>query len=136
MAELKTRKTAASVDAFLRSVPDPEQREDAKRLLKLMREVTGEKPRMWGSSIVGFGDRRYKYATGRDVDWFAAGFSPRKGNLSLYLGVSLDAHAALLKRLGKHKTGKGCVYIKRLEDVDLDVVRQLVRTSVAHMPGD
>jgi hypothetical protein len=130
LAELKTKKTAASVDAFLESVADPQQREDARRLSKLMKEATGAKPRMWGGSIVGFGDHHYKYESGREGDWFLAGFSPRKGNLTIYLTPGLDRVARHLEKLGKHKTGKGCLYIKKLADVDVKVLRELVRASV------
>ncbi len=133
MAELKTKKTDASVDAFLRSVVDPQQRQDAVRVMELMKKMTGEAPKMWGSSIVGFGDYRYKGASGRESDWFLAGFSPRKGNLTLYIMPGFEGYGRLLQKLGKHKTGRACLYIKKLDDVDLPTLGELVRASVKHM---
>jgi hypothetical protein len=133
MAELKTRKTTASVAEFLRKIPDPEQRADAATIARLMKAATGARPKMWGEGIVGFGDYHYRYASGREGDWFLAGFAPRKGNLTLYLGFAVDRHRALLKKLGKHTTGKGCLYIKKLEDVDGKVLRDLIRASVREM---
>lgn len=130
MAELKTRLTDASVDAFLQSVADERKRQDSFALLQLLQEVTGESPRMWGDAIVGFGDYRYFYASGRGGDWFVAGFSPRKQNLTLYVMGGFEPHAELLGRLGKHKLGKGCLYINKLQDVDQDVLRDLMAVSV------
>ena len=118
MAENKTRKTKASVTEFINGIADQSRRKDCRAVLKLMKVATGAPARMWGPSIVGFGDWRYKYDSGREGDWFLAGFSPRKDSLTLYLMPSLHAHAARLKKLGKHKTGKSCLYIKRLSDVD------------------
>ena len=131
MAELKTQKTKASVAAFLNSIEDEKKRKDAKAIDKLMREVTGAKPAMWGPSIVGYGKYHYKYASGREGDWFQTGFSPRKQNLTLYIMDGFSKQATMLKKLGKHKTGKSCLYIKRLEDVDLGVLRQMIEASVA-----
>ena len=131
MAELKTHKTKASVSAFLNSIEDPQQRKDAKAVAKIMREVTGAKPTMWGPSMVGYGKYHYKYASGRDGDWFQTGFSPRKGNLTLYIMDGFAKQAAMLKKLGKHKTGKSCLYVKRLEEVDLGVLRKMIEASVA-----
>src|SRR3990172_6805972 len=133
MAEPKTKKTAASVKDFLNSVPDERKRKDSFALLKLMQEVTGAKPAMWGPSIVGFGSYHYKDASGREADWPLAGFSPRKQNLTLYITAGFDGYGELLGKLGKHKTGKVCVYINRLEDVDLATLKELVRRSVEHM---
>ena len=133
MAEPKTKKTAASVKDFLNSVPDERKRKDSFAILKLMQEVTGAKPAMWGPSIVGFGSYHYKYASGREADWPLAGFSPRKQNLTLYIMAGFDGYGELLGKLGKHKTGKVCVYINRLEDVDLATLKELVRRSVEHM---
>jgi hypothetical protein len=133
MAELKTKKNRASVAAYLDAIADPDQRKDAKTVAKLMREVTGEKPAMWGTSIVGYGNYHYRYASGREGDWMLTGFSARKGNLTLYIMAGFAAYAALLKKLGKHKTGKSCLYVKCLEDIDLAVLRQLVAASVEHM---
>ena len=130
-AEIKTKKTRDSVPAFLAQL-DEEARRDCKTLVGLMEEATGAKARMWGSSIVGFGNYLCKSpATGREVDWFRMGFSPRKAALTLYLLSGVHKHADLLKKLGKHKTGKGCLYIKRLADVDGAVLKKLIRTSAA-----
>lgn len=130
MAELKTKKTDIDAKTFLESLADEQQRADALQVMKLMQKATGAKPAMWGPSIVGFGNYRYVYPNGREMDWFLVGFSPRKGNLTLYLG-DMKGKAAQLKALGKHKTGKGCLYIKRLEDVDQAVLAGLVNDSVA-----
>jgi hypothetical protein len=132
--DLKTKKTGASVKAFLDAVEDPEQRKDCKAIAALMKRVTGAVPKMWGASIVGYGSYHYRYASGREGDWFLAGFSPRKRDTTLYVmsGFEDDKVRDLLARLGKHKTGKACLYIKKLADVDLDVLEELVRTSVEH----
>lgn len=130
MAELKTKRNSQSVHAFLNAVGDPQQRRDAKKLAKLMGEIVGERPSMWGGSIVGFGSCHYKYASGREGDWFVAGFSPRKASLSLYLLCDLSRVRPILKRLGKHKAGKGCLYVKRLSDIDEDVLRELISQTV------
>lgn len=130
MAELKTAKTRASVAAFLAAIADPARRRECKAVARMMKEATGASPRMWGGSIVGFGDMRCKYASDREVDWFLAGFSPRKDGLTLYLMPNLDAHGALLKKLGKHSTGKSCLYIRRLEDVDQAVLERLITDGV------
>ncbi len=132
MAELKTQKNKASVSTFLNAIEDDGQRKDAKTVAKIMKELTGTRPAMWGPNIVGFGSYHYKYASGREGDWFLTGFSPRKGNLTLYIMDGFKARAGLLKKLGKHKTGKSCLYIKRLEDVDVGVLRQLITTSIKH----
>ena len=121
------------VDAFLATVEDSRRRADARRVLDLMREVTGEPPKMWGSSIVGFGSYRYRYASGRDGSSLVVGFAPRKQNLVLYIMPGFSSHAALLSRLGKFRTGKSCLYVNRLDDVDLSVLEELVRESVAEM---
>lgn len=133
MAELKTKKTDASVKEFLHRVPDERKRKDSLALAKLFQEVTGAKPTMWGPSIVGFGSYHYKYASGREGDWMLTGFSPRKQNLTLYIMAGFDGYAGLLKKLGKFKTGKSCLYINRLDDVDQTTLRELVRQSVDHM---
>jgi hypothetical protein len=129
MAELKTKPTKASVDAFLKGVDDGRQA-DCKTLVRLMSEATGAKPTMWGSSIVGFGNHRYTNAAGKGSDWFAAGFSPRKRDLTLYLMSGVRNYPELLARLGHHKTGGGCLYIKRLADIDMSVLEELVTRSV------
>lgn len=132
-AELKTKVNDASVTKFLNSVADEQQRSDSFEILKLMKQVTKEEPKMWGASIVGFGSYHYKGKSGREGDWMLTGFSPRKQNLTLYLMGGLNTQAALLKKLGKHKTGGGCLYIKRLEDVDKKVLKELVQASVKKM---
>ena len=133
MAELKTKKTAASVAAFLGAIDDDTMRRDCLAVAKLMQKATKAEPKMWGASIVGFGDYHYKYPSGREADWFVAGFSPRKQNLTLYLMSGVEPYAALLRKLGKHKTGKGCLYIKTLADVDARVLEELVRRAVADL---
>jgi hypothetical protein len=133
MGELKTQKNDASVEDFLNSVENERRREDSKRILALMTEVTGEEPAMWGQSIVGFGEYSYKYASGREGEWMLVGFSPRKKNLTLYIMSGFEDYDELLSRLGRHKTGKSCLYINKLEEVDIDVLGELVEKSVAHM---
>ncbi len=133
MAELKTKPNNASVETFLNSVENESKRQDSFAILELMREVTGEAPKMWGDSIVGFGSYHYKYASGREADWPLTGFSPRKQNLTLYIMAGFEQYEDLLQRLGKHSTGSSCLYIKRLSDINLEVLRELVANSVAHM---
>jgi hypothetical protein len=135
VAEPKTARTDASVPAFLDAVADPRRREDALELCELMTGATGEKPAMWGTGIVGFGSYTYRYATGREGDWPAVGFSPRKQALTLYLSQEFDGYADLLGRLGPHSTSKSCLYVKRLSDVDIDVLRRMVRDSYTYQNG-
>ena len=130
MAELKTKATKSSVQGFLNAIGDPERRKDCETIAKLMQQATGLAPKMWGSSIVGFGNHHYRYESGREGDWFQVGFSPRKTDLTLYFASGLEPHAAILKKLGKHKTGKGCLYIKRLSEVDVAVLEKMIRESV------
>ena len=129
-AELKTQRNSSSVKAFLDGVPDERKRKDARAISALMQEVTGEKPAMWGSSIVGFGTYHYKGASGREGDWMLTGFSPRKDSLTLYLMAGFQEQSELLAKLGKHKTSMGCLYIKSLDDVHLPTLKTLVRHSV------
>jgi len=131
MAELKTVKNDQPVDLFLQKVEDPNKRQDSYTILEMMENITGEKAKMWGDSLVGFGDIHYKYATGREGDWMLTAFSPRKQNLTLYIMSGFDRHADVLARLGKYKTGKGCLYINRLSDVDQNVLHELIQESVA-----
>ena len=131
MTELKTKKNEASVEGFLESVENEKRREDSFVVLKLMKEVTGEKPVMWGTSIVGFGNYHYKYASGRDAEWMKVGFSPRKKNMTLYIMDGFGSYNSLLQDLGKYSTGKSCLYINKLEDVDREVLKELVKQSVA-----
>jgi hypothetical protein len=132
MAELKTKATDVSVDKFLQSFPE-DRRKDCYAILELMRQATSAEPKMWGTSIVGFGDYHYKYESGRENDWFLVGLSPRKQNLTLYLMGGFNGHEELLKNLGKHSLGKGCLYIKKLEDVDTKVLKELITESVKRM---
>ena len=133
MAELKTKRNKGDVEAFLRGVPDEKKRRDSFAILDLMKQVTGAEPEMWGASIIGFGSYHYKYASGREGDWMLVGFSPRAQNLTLYIMSGFDEYNQLLGRLGKHSIGKSCLYIKKLEDVDMEVLKELVAKSVEHM---
>lgn len=132
-AELKTKVNKASVTAFLNKVDDGQKRNDCLEILKMMKQVTKEEPKMWGSSIVGFGSYHYKGKSGREGDWMLTGFSPRKQNLTLYLMGGFDTHKELLKKLGKFTTSVGCLYIKKLDDVDKKILKELVTASVKRM---
>lgn len=130
-AQLKTKQNSASVEDFLNSIKDEEQKKDAKAIDALMRSVTKEKPKMWGSSIVGYGLDHLKYASGRELDWMKIGFSPRKQNLTLYIcNGGIEKYQDLLDKLGKHATGKGCLYIKRLADIDRQILQKIIKRSV------
>lgn len=133
MAELKTKRNRGNVEEFLSGVGHATRREDARAVLALMEKVTGERAVMWGESIVGFGSYRYRYASGREGEWMLVGFSPRKAGLTLYLMSGFSRYRELLAKLGKHRTGKSCLYINRLSDVDGEVLRTLVSESVAHV---
>ncbi len=133
MAELKTKLNKANVDKFLESIKAVKKREDSFKILKMMEQLTKEKPRMCGSSIVGFGNYHYKYASGREGDWFLTGFSPRKQSLTLYIMSGFRRHDGLMKKLGKHKTGSSCLYINKLEDIDMKVLKKLISESVKYM---
>ena len=130
MAELKTKKTELSVDAFLKKIPETEKRKDAFTILDLMEKAVKAKGKMWGSSIIGFGDRRLKYDSGRELDWFVMGFSPRKQNFALYIPGTVGNQQALLKKLGKYKTGKGCLYINKLAEVDMGVLNEIIKKGI------
>jgi hypothetical protein len=130
MSELKTKVNNASVEKFLNAAADEQARKDCYEILKIMKQVTKAEPKMWGASIVGFGSYHYKGASGREGDWMLTGFSPRKQNLTLYLMHGFNVHKDLLKKLGKYKTSMGCLYIKKLEDVDKKVLKALVAESV------
>ena len=130
MAELKTKPTKQSVADFLKKIPDAQRREDCFTVAKLMEEATGDEPKMWGPSIVGFGTFHYKYDTGREGDWLVIGFSPRKGDLTLYLMMGFEKHGELMKQLGKHRTGKSCLYLKKLSDIHLPTLKKLIKASV------
>lgn len=127
-AELKTTENSNSVSEFIGNVEEP-KKSDSEIILKMMKEVTGEDPKMWGTSIVGFGKTYSKYASGREVEWFKMGFSPRKQNLTLY-GLKFYNEPPLLKQLGKYKEGKGCIYINGLKDVNIDILRQLMEDAM------
>lgn len=134
MAELKTKKSTASVTQFLKTVSDAQRRKDAQNLLKIMQEVTGEKPVMWGDSIIGFGE--YHYESTRSTqkgDWPLTGFSPRKQNLTVYVMPGFSEHQALLAKLGKHKTGASCLYINRLSDIHIPTLRQIIKRAYKAM---
>lgn len=131
LVEIKTKPTLASVEDFINSVTDEQKRKDSFVLLEMMKKASGEEPVLWSNTIIGFGNKRYKSPnTGREVDWLLIGFSPRKANLSLYLSMDIKKHEDALNRLGKHKTGVGCLYINKLEDVDLAVLEELVEASL------
>ena len=129
MAELKTKVNTASVTDFLNGIQDETKRADSLEIMKLMQQVSKQEPKRWGTSIVGFGNIHLKYESGRELDWFTLGFSPRKQDLTLY-GLGNWLESDLMKKLGKHKTGKGCLYIKKLEDVDIKVLKELLKQAV------
>jgi len=131
MAENKTKATEASVDGYIAAIDDESRRKDCAALARLMAKASKQKPKMWGTSIVGFGSYHYKYESGREGDSCLTGFSSRKGDISIYLIASFPGHDELLSRLGKHKMAKACLYIRKLSDVDLKVLEQLVAGSVA-----
>jgi hypothetical protein len=133
LADLKTQPNNRSVEDFLNRIEDENKRLDSFKLLELMQSVTGEQPRMWGDSIVGFGSYHYRYASGREGDWFLAGFSPRKQSLTLYIMAGFDQYQSLMAGLGRYTTGKSCLYVKKLDDIDYDTLRELVRLSAEHV---
>ena len=133
MASNKTTATRASVTEFMNSIEDPQKRADARKVAAMMRKSTGKRARMWGSSIVGFGTYHYKYDSGREGDFMITGFSPRKQALTVYIMAGFSKYGSLMKKLGKHKTGKSCLYIKRLSDVDETVLQRLIDESVKYM---
>nr|WP_294775703.1 DUF1801 domain-containing protein [uncultured Flavobacterium sp.] len=131
LVEIKTKPTAASVTDFINAIPDEQKRKDSFTLLEMMKKASGEEPVLWSNAIIGFGNKRYKSpTTGREVDWLLIGFSPLNANLSLFISVGLKVHAAALEKLGKHKTGVGCLYINKLEDVNLKILKQMIATSL------
>ena len=133
MAENKTKQTNASVDKFINSIKEKTTREDCYKIIELMKSVTKEEPKMWGSSIIGFGTYHYKYASGREGDMCITGFSPRKQNLTIYLMGGFEKQKAQLEKLGKHKTSKACLYIKSLDDVDQKILKEMIVNSVNYM---
>ena len=126
MAELKTKKTELSVDTFLDQISEDQERSDSFSIRKLMENATNAEAKMWGSSIIGFGNRSLKYPSGRELDWFVMGFSPRKQNFALYVSGAVSKQTELLKKLGKHKTGKGCLYINKLSDINIEVLNEII----------
>jgi hypothetical protein len=136
MAELKTKQTEASVEDFLGKIEDEKARKDSEKISKLMHKISSEPPKMWGDSIIGFGNRHIKSASWREVDWLEIGFSPRKQNLTLYLNIGEGWDEDLLPKLGKHKLGKGCLYFKRLSDVDETVLAALIEKSIKNIRVD
>ena len=133
MAKLKTTPNEGDVEAYLNGVEDEQKRKDCLAIRKLMKQVTKKEPKMWGGSIVGFGNYHYKYPTGREGDWFLTGFAPRKKNITLYIMAGFDEYGALSEKLGKYNTGKSCLYVKKLEDVHLPTLEKLVRQSAKHI---
>ena len=135
MAKNKTVATDASVDEFIRAIEDPQRRRDSQEMIALMCKVTRHEPRMWGDSLVGFGTYRYRYASGREGEFFLTGFSPRKSALTIYVMPGFDRYEKLMEKLGPHKTGKSCLYVKRLDVIDRGVLEEIIRDSVAYMRG-
>lgn len=130
LVEIKTKENSASVENFINSINDEQKRKDSFVILEMMKKASKEEPKMWGSSLIGFGNERYKSpATGREVDWFRIGFSPRKANLSLYF-MGFKEHEEALKKLGKHKTGSGCLYINKLDDIDVKILKKMIDVSL------
>lgn len=131
LVEIKTKPTIVNVEDFINNIQDEQKRKDSFVLLEIMKKATGEIPVLWSNSIIGFGIKRYKSpATGREVDWLKIGFSPRKANLSLHVSLGIKEHEAALKKLGKHKTGVGCLYINKLEDIDLKVLEDIIKSAL------
>ena len=133
MAENKTRATKASVTEFIKAIDDPVRRADVRKVAAMMRKATGKRAKMWGSSIVGYGTYRYKYASGREGEFMMVGYSPRKQALSVYIMAGFSKYGSLMARLGKYKTGKSCLYIKRLSDIDEEILQRLINESVKYM---
>ena len=136
MSDLKTKQNNGDVQAFLNTLAEGQRKVDSLRIVEIMEEVSGFKPQMWGDSIIGFGSYHYKYASGREGDWFLCGFSPRKQALTLYIIAGFEQYEDLLQKLGKFKTGKSCLYVKKLEDIDQEVLKQLVKLSVEFMAAN
>lgn len=131
LVEIKTKPTTSSVEDFINDLQDEQKRKDSLVLLELMKKATGEMPVLWSNSIIGFGNKRYKSpGTGREVEWLKMGFAPRKANLSLYISININEHALALEKLGKHKTGAGCLYINKLEDINIDVLKGMIEASL------
>jgi hypothetical protein len=137
LAKIKTTETAASVVEFLNTVADEQKRKDCFILLELMQKLSGDEPKMWGSSIIGFGNKRFKSPnSGREVDWFKIGFSPRKANISIYLILHVQDFSEYLEKLGKHKTGMGCLYVKKLSDIQMNVLEEMIEKTLNLLSSD
>ena len=130
MAELKTKPNDQNVDDFLQTVGDPAKREDCHRVLDIMKQITQQEPKMWGDSMVGFGNYHYQYTSGREGNWFLTGFSPRKHSLTIYIMAGFDKFDNLMSKLGKYKNSKSCLYVKKLEDIDLGILKELIAESI------
>lgn len=130
MAELKTQKTKLSVEAFFKKITEPQKQKDAFALVDLMEKATKAKAKMWGTAIIGFGDKQLVYESGRTLDWFVMGFSPRKQNFALYIHGAVEDRSGLLKSLGKHKTGKGCLYVQRLQELDIATLKKIIKNGL------
>ena len=133
MTALKTTQNEDSVDEFLKSIEDPEKQKTSLQILDIIKEISGKEPKMWGDSIIGFGKYHYKYATGREGDWMRIAFSPRKQNFSIYIMDGFDNHSELMEKLGKYKTGRSCLYIKKLQDIDINILKELMKKSLLNM---
>lgn len=133
MAKLKTQQNEGSIPEFLNGIENEERKKDCYKLLELLEKWTGESPKMWGNSMVGFGSYHYKYESGREGDWFLTGFSPRKQNLTMYITAGFDQYGEIMQELGKYKTGSSCLYVKKLSDIDLKKLQILVEKSVVDM---
>ena len=131
--ELKTKLNDGDVTEFINSIESELKRNDSFKIIEMMKKITKSEPKMWGDSIIGFGNYHYKYASGREGDWFLCGFSPRKQNLSIYIMSGFNKYENILRKLGKHKTGKGCLYVKNLEEIDLKVLENLIKQSVDYL---
>ena len=137
LAKVKTTETNSSVEDFLKAVTNEQKRNDCFILLDLMKKISGNEPKIWGSSIIGFGNKRFKSPTsGREVDWFKVGFSPRKANISIYLILHSQNHSASLEKLGKHKTGMGCLYVNKLSDIQLHVLEEMIENTLILLNSD
>ena len=133
MGDLKNTPTDENVNEFLNGIENDKKREDSITILNLMKKITGEEPKMWGPSMIGFGSYHYKYDSGREGDWFLTGFSPRKRNFSLYIMAGFEQYENLLQKLGKHQTGKTCLYVNQLDDIDINILEELIRKSVDYV---
>ncbi|MHA1512140.1 MAG: DUF1801 domain-containing protein [Promethearchaeota archaeon] len=133
MTANKTTQNEDSVDEFLKKIEDPEKQKTSWQIMEIIKEISGKEPKMWGDSIIGFGKYHYKYATGREGDWMRIAFSPRKQNFSIYIMDGFDNHSELMEKLGKFKTGRSCLYIKKLQDIDINILKELMKKSLLNM---